>query len=330
MFGLTYQEIVAKIVTEKGIKEDDIHEKVKKKLELLSDLISKEGAAHIVANELGVKLIDPDEKVKLNKLRLGMNSVNVDCKVLQVYDVRTFNKNGREGKVANMLVGDESGKSRVVFWDVNHIKLIEDGKIKLNSVLSIKKAYVKMNNNYSEIHLGNKSEIEIDSGAKIDVVERTERGEYVRKSINELQPGEFNVGVVGTIVQVFEPKFFDACPDCRKKVIFQNNTHVCATHGNVKGESVPIVNVYIDDGTEAIRLVAFRNLAEQVLGLSTEGFLEIKNNPANFEEIRNKALGNQFVFIGKVNKNEMFDRNEFLVTRILEVNPEKLIEEMSV
>jgi len=330
MFGLSYKDIVEKIVSSTGLKEDEVNEKVNTKLKLLSDLISKEGAAHIIANELGVKLIDVDAKITLNKLRLGMHSVNFNCRVLRVFDIHSFSKNGKEGKVVNLFVGDEFGKTKLVFWDVNHIKLVESGKIKENSILTIKKGYVRVNNNFTEVHLGNKAEIEIDpSKVKVDVVEKSSMGEYVRKSVNELRAGDFNVGILGTIVQIFEPKFFDACPECRKKVVSQGDSYVCTTHGNVKGEVVPILNVFIDDSTDSIRLTAFRNLAEQILGITSSGFLEIKSNPNNFEDVRNKALGNQFIFVGRVVKNDMYDRDEFMVTRVLEANPEKLINEMS-
>ena len=40
MFGLTYEDIVEKIIKEKGISKEEIEEKVDEKIKQLSDLIS--------------------------------------------------------------------------------------------------------------------------------------------------------------------------------------------------------------------------------------------------------------------------------------------------
>ena len=48
MLGFKYEDIIARIKEEKGLSDGEIEVKVKQKLEQLSDLISKQGAAHIV------------------------------------------------------------------------------------------------------------------------------------------------------------------------------------------------------------------------------------------------------------------------------------------
>ena len=106
MFGLTYEDIVEKIVKEKGISREEVKEKVDEKIKQLSDLISKEGAAQIIANQLGVKVIENfgDRKFKINQLPAGVSSVNALGKVTQLSEVRTFNRNGKEGKVVVLSV----------------------------------------------------------------------------------------------------------------------------------------------------------------------------------------------------------------------------------
>src|SRR3989344_5634286 len=106
MYGISYEEIVKKIKEEKGISEQEIGVYVNKKLEQYGDLISREGAIHIVANELKVTNVLP-----------GMNFVNVDVKVVSVGDVRSFKTEKREGRVVNIVVGDETGIVRLVLYD---------------------------------------------------------------------------------------------------------------------------------------------------------------------------------------------------------------------
>ncbi|PIN70837.1 replication factor A, partial [Candidatus Woesearchaeota archaeon CG11_big_fil_rev_8_21_14_0_20_57_5] len=51
-----YDELVAKVLESGKINQKELDQKVKEKIEKLSGLISKEGAVHIVANELGIRL----------------------------------------------------------------------------------------------------------------------------------------------------------------------------------------------------------------------------------------------------------------------------------
>ena len=219
MIGLTYLEIVEKIQKEKELSVNEIEVKVKAKLRELSDLIIKEGAAYIVANELGVKVFEDFGKktLKINQLISGIGSLNIVGRVVDVYDVREFNTIKRKGKVASILIGDETGTCRAVLWDTNHIKEVENGNIVKDKVIKIKNAYVKENNGFKEIQLGNRASIDLNPEEKINEVKMSYAREVIKKQIKDLVPGEF-ASISGTIVQAFEPKFYDACSDCGKKV----------------------------------------------------------------------------------------------------------------
>ena len=56
MIRVPYEDIINKIMKNSEMNRTDIDIKVSKKLDQLSGLISKEGAAHIVANELGINI----------------------------------------------------------------------------------------------------------------------------------------------------------------------------------------------------------------------------------------------------------------------------------
>jgi len=322
MIGLTYQQIVEKIQKEKSLSLSEIEVKVKAKLRELSDLISKEGAAYIVANELGVKIFEDFGKktLKINQLIGGIGSLNLVGKVVDVYDVREFDKNNRKGKVASFLIGDETGTCRVVLWDTNHIKEVENGNIIKDKVIKVKNAYVKENNGFKEIHLGNRANIDLNPEEKIDNVKLGLIRDIIKKQIKDLTPGEF-ASISGTIVQVFEPKFYDACSECGKKI---NESLKCELHPNSVASKMPVFNFYLDDGSDNIRLVAFRDNAHKLI----ENLNEIKENPALFEETRINLLGSQYIFTGKVTKNEMFDRKEFIINNIEQINPEEVAQEI--
>lgn len=320
MIGLSYEDIIAKIKQEKGLTDAEINDKINAKLKKLSDLISKEGAAHIIANELNIDLFDIDFKIE--KLKAGMTSVNIVGKVLKIYGIREYKSGLREGKVANLLIGDETGISRLVFWDTKFIKLLEDNTIKENDVLKLRNCYVKVNNDFIELHLGNRGQIVVNPEGVI-INARTTQLDYNLKKIQDLKVGDY-AGVFGTIVQIFEPKIFDACSECGKKVIMEDNQLKCPVHGNVPVKKVPILNLFFDDGTESIRSVLFRDQVSKLLGLTNEQVINLEN----FEDRKNELLGKQLVFVGRVNRNELFDRNEFSVQKIVEANPDEIMKKL--
>ena len=328
MFNLTYEEIISRIKEEKNISEDEIKQRIKQKLVQLSDLISKEGAAHIVANELGVNILNVHKDLKVNKLLSGMNNVNISGKVVKVNDVIQFNKNGKGGKVTSILLGDETGIIRAVFWDSNHIGEIENKKIIEGTLLKINNGYVRSNGGYKEIHLGNRGELEImENGVSIDVKDEVVY-DFERKKISELKSGDMNVGIIGTIVQVFEPRFYEACSQCGKKLDMIGDDAQCRDHGKVAGELMPVINVFVDDGTANIRAVAFRNNAEALCNVKKDDLLKVRENNSEFDKIRDNILGKQMLIVGRITKNEFFDRNELMVQRAKEVGPEELINEL--
>jgi len=317
MIGLNYEQIIEKIKKEKGLEESGIKERIDEKLKQLGDLVSLEGAAHIVCHELGVKVYEDARRVlKINEVVAGITSVDIIGKVVNVYGVREFNKNNRQGKVGSLLIGDESGVMRVAIWDNNLIQHIESGALREGRIIEVKNGYVKENNGLRELHLGSRASIAFDAAENIEV-KQTNVQQRELKKIGELNPGE-NVAVNGYVVQVFEPRFYDACGGCYKKVRSENGKLVCEEHGETVARKIPILNFYLDDGSGNIRVVAFRENVNKILpGLNNE----------NFEGLRDGLMGKLMMLSGKVVRNEMFDRDELIVNDSEDVDADKLVEE---
>ena len=142
-----YERILKKISESAGISKEEIERKIEAKRAKLSGLISKDGASQIVAAELGINF--DNEKLKINELLPGMRKVSLVGKIISIFPVREFEKNGKKGKVANMVVADETSNIKVVLWDTNHISLLENGEIKEGDVIEIGNGSVRN----SEIHL---------------------------------------------------------------------------------------------------------------------------------------------------------------------------------
>ncbi len=327
MFGLSYEDIIEKIVNEKGISREELEEKIEAKIKQLSDLISKEGAAQIVANQLGVRLMENlgDKKLKINEIPKGVGSVNVVGKVVSIFGVREFNRNGRSGKVCNLVLGDETATIRVVIWDEGLIRDFEEGNINEGDILRIRNAYSRVNNGNNELHLGNKAQIEINpEGESIGEVQASvfERPSFEVKTIDALSEG-MTAELHGTVVQLFEPRFYLACPECNRKVFNEGAVSKCNTHGEVKPVKRAIVNLFFDDGTNNIRVVCFSDQAEQLFGRKTDEFIELSSE--KFEELKKEVLGKQLVISGRVTKNSLMNRLEFTCNSVKEMNPVEMI-----
>ena len=311
MLKIPYEQIIEKITKESNISEQDITEKINAKMKQLSGLVSKEGAAHIVANELGIKLLEATSgKLQIKNIVPGMRSVEAVGKVLQTYGLREFTTNDRQGKVASMMVGDETGKIRIVMWG-SQAESID--KIKSGDVIKVMGCYVKENNGFNELHLNERSQLMINpEGEKVEVKETgTER-----KSISKLTENDSAVEILATIVQIFEPRFFEVCPKCSKRAKAEEGSFVCPEHNQVEPDFSYVLNLVVDDGTENIRTVFFRDSMEKLLKKTKQEVLQYKDNPQSFEEMKTELLGNIIKAQGRVKKNLFFDRIEFVANEV--------------
>lgn len=137
-----------------------------------------------------------------------------------------------------------------------------------------------------------------------------------RKAINELDEADMDVELFATIVQVSDIRFYETCPKCFKRARQKENSFFCEEHGEIKPNYSYVLNLVLDDGQGTIRAVFFREQLNHLLELSKEDILGCKDNQEKLEEIKNNILGNQIKVIGKVSKNQMFDRLEFIVNKV--------------
>ena len=146
----------------------------------------------------------------------------------------------------------------------------------------------------------------------------------------DLNENDNDVELLGTIVQVFDIKYFETCPRCGKRAKPSAALFECTEHGNVIPAYAYVLNAILDDGTETIRCVFFRNQVERLLNLNQEQVLRFKQEPADFEAVKNELLGTITKVVGRSNKNSMFNRLEFVVNNVdINPNPEEEIKRLS-
>ena len=313
MMNLPYDVLLEKISKSSGETKEQIEAKVNEKLDALSGLISKEGALQIIANDLGIKVLQEDfSKVSVRQLRPGMRNVNISLKILESFDTRHFESNGRKGKVKALSAGDETGFTRLVFWNN---KADDAEKIRKGDIVSVKNVYTRGNGTV-EVHANDNTVIEINpEGISIDLRDSSAE----RKRMSEITRDDNNVEVFGTIVQVFEPYFFEACDECNRKLKQKDGHYECDQHGQKQPVYRGILTLYVDDGTKAQRAVLFDDQFKKLA--QTEDLEAIRTQDSAREELKKSLLG-AFITIGaRVRYSEQYDRLDLNVSSF-DLNPD--------
>jgi ssDNA-binding replication factor A large subunit len=239
-----------------------------------------------------------------------MRKANVIGKVINLFPIRTFERQGKTNKVANFVLADDTSNIKVVLWDTNHIALIEDGTIKEGSVVEIGSGSVRDN----EIHLGSFSELKPSQEQLGEV--KTEK--IVKdKQIVDFKTMENN-SVRAFIVQAFDPRFFHVCPECKKKAVPEGDSYSCAEHGKVMAEKRALINIVLDDGTETIRAVLFHEKLGDI-GLTALDDAEM------LSQQKQNLLGREMFFSGQVRTNKFFNNQEFIIDSVQELDLDELL-----
>ncbi|WXG41173.1 MAG: DUF2240 family protein [Candidatus Freyarchaeum deiterrae] len=197
-----FEEILDKIVNEGNISREDALKRINEKKKKMGGLLTDDGAAHLVAKELGLDVFENIDYKKptleIKDISLEMRNVTITGRVARMFPPREFtSKDGRKGKMASIVLADKSGEIRVILWG-DHVQNIEKDKLKDGQIIRIFYGYIKEGlKGEPELHVGYRGRIEV--GPK-DV----KAGDYPKIKtglikINEIKPNMMSVDTVGAI-----------------------------------------------------------------------------------------------------------------------------------
>lgn len=313
---MDYKTLIEKIIGKTGLTNEDVKRKILDKQQELSNLVSKEGAAYIVAKELGLELFPKiKRRLEIKNVLPKIRNLKLSGRVLNIFPPKEFKTQGRTGKVANIILGDSSGTIRLSLWD-DQTHITE--KLKQGMAVEAFGAYTKEDGfGRVEIRLGKRGGLRILKETDLPSLEELQGLTRVKRSkIMKLGEGEL-CELRASLVQLFETNFFyEVCPNCGSRVKREDDVFKCSKHGEVEPAYSIVLSGVIDDGSGNIRAVFFRNAALQLIGMSLEDAL--KNKDALLDNI--DVLGKEFVLTGMVKRNKMFNRLEFVVRSIRDVD----------
>jgi replication factor A1 len=198
-----YEKIKDKISYEEFLQKMEEYKKENADVSFIDDI----SIAHMVVGDYITEKNEPTEEVKdfwkVNELESGTQHINLVGRVMSISNVKKFtSKKGREGKLANLILADETGRIRVVFWTEN-IKLMD--KFKEGDVVRINDVEVKQGFREDETHLNIQSSLE-----KLDPKDYPDLPPYNDKitPLGEVK-GDMEVNVVARIIRIPRIRSFD-------------------------------------------------------------------------------------------------------------------------
>jgi len=332
---LSLEELIKEISKKAEYKEDEIKKMIEEKQDELSGLVSEEGAAYIIARELGLTLLEEHARsLKVNDVVPGMFSVDLKCKIAKITDIRAFERNGTQGTVQNILLGDETGIIRLSIWNEEIERFQEFGigegdTVKLNKILS-----KEDNLGNAELRLGKKGKIEKikDLGIVLPASAKspTFSTAVQEKTIDILKAGD-RAKIKGKIIQLFKRKpYYEVCSKCEGKVEKMNDKLLCKSCGETDSKFALLVSGIVDDGYGNIRTIMFRENAEKVLGKTgdyVKKMVEKGEDPITIYE-NSEALGKTVTLTGSVKENNFTGNIEFIANEIEEMDSKAQAEEI--
>ncbi len=312
MIKIPLEEVIKKIVAQSGMTEAEVNAKIDDKLKAFDEIVSRDGAAFMVASENGVKVFeDPSTKVlEIKDVHPGMSGVELVAKVSRIFEARSFSRDGRDVPFIPIMLQDSTGSIRTTLWDKRSV-LVNEKRLEVGSVVRIKNCSIRENsytgkdlqlNSRSQIII-NQDELDVDVSAPVAAVET----DLVNPTLGS------PVNVFGTIVAVSEPRFYKACGECRRKVSESNE---CQTHGKVDSpKTTMILNFVLDDGKGNVRATCFGQLGEKLLGENADTIQDLIAAQGN-DNIGIEILGTMVEVSGVIKENKNFDRVEMNVNSV--------------
>jgi replication factor A1 len=208
---MSAEKIIEQILSRRPeISREEILEKLEMEKRKTGGFISDAVLLRMIAAEFSVEIpqdVALTPTLSIVDLILSLNDVTLIGRVVAVFPPKAF-KGDKSGKVASLLVADQSDILRVVLWD-DKTNFIESGEIKVGQVIRFSHGYTREDwSGRVELHIGEKSEIEINP-RDVEAKDYPAIGKFTIK-IGEITQAHKNkrVSIKGTVKELFSASTF--------------------------------------------------------------------------------------------------------------------------
>jgi replication factor A1 len=159
------QPIVEDILSKRGdLTQEEVFALIEQKKKQGRGLLSDEGAARLVAEELLIRTRGKDlGRMHVIDLVSGLNDVSISGRVLLSWPTQEFQRrDGTPGRVMNLLLVDRTGRVRCALWDRHADTASKSGNVQ-GKIVRIGHAYTRQGSSGDvEVSAGDRSSIEFD------------------------------------------------------------------------------------------------------------------------------------------------------------------------
>jgi replication factor A1 len=266
------------------ITQEDFLERVGEKVNQMGGLCDTKTAAMLVAHDLGAGDTRGEgagnEVQKVADITPGTGNVRLIAKVMSVFPAKEFNRNdGTIGRVANLLVADETGSIRLTLWD-DKADLVKTGDITVGQTFQIS-GYVKEGYSGVEVNIGN-------NGVLCETDEKIEASVASTK-ITDIKNGMGDINLRARVLDIADIKTFN-----RKD-----------------GSTGRVSNITVGDDTGKIRVTLWDEKTDLLPELNINDSIEIINAYArenNFSQQVEVQVGNRTI-LKKTDKEVDYSEN---------------------
>jgi replication factor A1 len=246
---------------------------------------------------------------QIKDIKDGMGELNLTGKVLEISDVRTFQrKDGTAGKVGNLLLGDSTGAIKVVLWDEKTDILTG---LECGDAIDVINGYARENSfsHKVELQIGNQGIIR-KSDKKIEYKEKF-------LPIADIVADMYDVNIVGKVLDISEVRTFEkkngSSGRIRNLLLGDDTGKISVSLWDEKIDNLGEVN--FDETVEVLHAGSRENVFNQQveLNLGTKGVIRKSEKTVEYREkftdIVNIVSGKSYSVQGKV--SEIGDLREF-------------------
>jgi len=248
------------------------------------------------------------EELKIANLQDRLFSITLKVKIQRVFNLSTFTrkKDNSEGKVLSMIVADDTGTARLVFWD-DRAEEMEDAQP--NEIIRVTGAYTKPNRdgNEIEIHAGNAARVERRLKDEMETVEApavasSTAAPLGMKNIGDLTTNMWDVDIEGKVATIYDVRTFTKKDgsegQVRNVVIADQTSKIRVTFWDddvdkiakiKEGDVIRILHGYTKEGFRGGLEFTVGRKAELVLNPKDSQLKQLDLSEVSFESVQTQA-----------------------------------------
>ncbi len=190
------------------------------------------------------------------------------ARVLSAGDARVFARNGREGRVAKLVVADASATANLVLWDewADFAQKIKPGDIVRAENVTAKRGAVSATGASLDVYAARESRLLLNPpGEGVAGGDDLWRNAYPAKKLEDLRDGDEAL-VTATLRELPSAKSLEKCASCNSTLNPNKPSAACAC-GATRRRSLFIVEAVLEDAGARRRASFFDREARDLLGL---------------------------------------------------------------